>query len=158
MFAEEQIPPPWLRRLRIDYVEAAYRRLPPDSTGQRHSVERSYLAWNTIRDDIVDSMTALCEILLFVINLCFPIYLVVRWGWRGVIGGAFCMWVTVYLSGEIQRAGDPGAERFAMGAWLIAGLLFTFAYCGIVYGTRQLVLFARARWGNFDVTKVRYKV
>ena len=103
-------------------------------------------------------MTALGEILLFVINLGLPIYLVVRWGWRGVIGGAFCMWVSVYLSGEIQRAGNPGAERFAMGAWLIAGLLFTFAYCGIVYSMRQFVLFARARWGKFDATKVRHKV
>ena len=74
-------------------------------------------------------MTALSEILLFVINLGLPIYLVVRWGWRGVIGGAFCMWVTVYLSGEIQRAGDPRSERFAMGVWLVAGLLFTFTYC-----------------------------
>ncbi len=68
------------------------------------------------------------------------------------------MWITVYFSGEIQRGGEPGAERFAMGAWVVVGLLFTFAYCGIIYGARQLILFARARWGSFDLTEVKYRL
>jgi hypothetical protein len=102
-------------------------------------------------------MTVFRDIILFVIDLGLPIYLVARLGWRGVIAGAFCMWVTVYLSGEIQREGDPRADRFAMGVWIVVGLLFTIAYCAIVYGARQFVLFARARWGSLDVTKVRYR-
>jgi hypothetical protein len=101
---------------------------------------------------------ALRDILLLVINLGLPIYLVARLGWRGLITGALCIWVTVYFSGEIQRAGDARAERFAMGVWVVVGLLFAFAYCGIIYGARQLILFARARWGSFDVTKVKYRL
>lgn len=67
------------------------------------------------------------------------------------------MWVLVYASGEFQRASDPQAERFGMGMWLVVGLPFTFIYCGITYGARQLILYARGRWCGLDITKVKYK-
>jgi len=113
---------------------------------------------NSDMSTLLEPMIALRDILLLVINFGLPIYLVARLGWRGIIAGALCMWVTVYFSGEIQRADDPRAERFGMGVWVAVGLLFTFIYCGIIYGARQLILFARARWGRFDVTKVKYRL
>ena len=71
------------------------------------------------------------DTVLFLVNFGLPVYIVARLGWRGVIIGASCMWVLVYASGEIQRAGNPQAERFGMGMWLVVGLIFTFLYCGI---------------------------
>ena len=112
----------------------------------------------TTRDDRrFASMTTFRDTVLFLVNFGLPVYIVARLGWRGVIIGAFCMWVLVYASGEIQRAGNPQAERFGMGMWLVVGLIFTFIYCGITYGVRQFILFARARWGGLDVTKIKYK-
>lgn len=102
-------------------------------------------------------MTSIRDTALLLANFGLPAYLVARLGWRGVVTGAFCMWVLVYASGEIQRAGDPQAERFGMGMWLIVGLPFSFIYCGIAYGIRQLILYARGRWGGLDVTKMKYK-
>ena len=102
-------------------------------------------------------MTDIRDTVLLLANFGLPIYFVARLGWRGVVAGAFCMWVLVYASGEIQRAGDPQTGRFGMGMWLLAGLPLTFIYCGIAYGVRQSILYARSRWGGFDVTQMRYK-
>lgn len=102
-------------------------------------------------------MTTIRDTALFIANFGLPVYLVARLGWRGVVAGAFCMWVLVYSSGEIQRAGDPQAERLGMGVWLVVGLPFSFVFCGLAYGVRQAILFARARWGRLDVTTVKYK-
>ena len=102
-------------------------------------------------------MTHFRDIALLLANFGLPVYLVALFGWRGIVAGAFCMWVLVYASGEIQRASDPQTERFGMGMWLVVGLPFTFLYCGITYAVRQLILSARARWGCLDVTKIKYK-
>lgn len=100
-------------------------------------------------------MTNIRDTALLLANFGLPVYLVARLGWRGVVAGAFCMWVLVFASGEIQRASDPQAERFGLGMWLVVGLPFTFLYCGITYGVRQFILYARARWGGLDVTKLK---
>ena len=102
-------------------------------------------------------MTSIRDTALFFANFGLPAYLVARLGWRGVVAGAFCMWVLVYASGEIQRASDPQADRFGIGMWLVVGLPFSFIYCGLAYGVRQAIFSARARWGGLDVTTVKYK-
>jgi hypothetical protein len=102
-------------------------------------------------------MTSIRDTALFLANFGLPGYLVARLGWRGVVAGAFSMWVLVYASGEIQRASDPQADRFGMGMWLVVGLPFTFIYCGITYGIRQFILFALARWGGLNITQMKYK-
>jgi hypothetical protein len=94
---------------------------------------------------------------LFLANFGFPIYFIARLGWRGVVAGAFCMWLLVHASGEIQRAGDPQAGRFGMAIWIVAGLPLASIYCGIAYGVRQFILYARSRWGGLDVTQMKYK-
>lgn len=67
------------------------------------------------------------------------------------------MWILVFASGEIQRASEPQADRFGVGMWLVFGLPLAFIYCGIAYGVRQIILFARARWGGLDVARIKYK-
>ncbi len=44
-----------------------------------------------------------------------------------------------------------------MGIWIVVGLPVSFVYCGLTYGVRQAILYALARWGSPDVTKVKYK-
>jgi len=67
-------------------------------------------------------MTTLRDILLGLVVLGLPVYLVMRGGWRGFLAAAPVMWITAYLSGEIQRLGDSAAERFGMAVWLVFGL------------------------------------
>lgn len=102
-------------------------------------------------------MTSIRDTALLLANFGLPAYLVARLGWRGVVAGAFCMWVLVYASGEIQRASDPQADRLGMGIWLVFGLPFTFIYCGFIFGVRQFILYACARWGGIDGSKMKYK-
>lgn len=95
-------------------------------------------------------MSTIRDIALFIVSFGLPLYFVIRFGWRGVVVGAICMWVIVYASGAIQRASDPQAERFGMGMWLVIGLPFTVIYCDAAYGVRQFILYARTRLCSLD--------
>ena len=102
-------------------------------------------------------MTTLRDIILSLAVLGLPIYLVVRGGWRGLVLAAPVMWILAYLAGEIQRAGDSTADRFGMAIWIVVGWAVSLAYCGVIYGFRQLTLLLASRLGSVVATKVRYQ-
>jgi hypothetical protein len=84
-------------------------------------------------------VTILGNIALIMIVLGLPIYLVIRFGWRGVFMGAFAMWVLGFLAGELQRAGEPKSESLGPAVWIVMGWLVSLIYCAIVLGARQVV-------------------
>ena len=102
-------------------------------------------------------MTTARDILLVVVVMGVPAYLVVRGGWRGLVVATPIPWISVFLAGEIQRAGDPGAERFGLAVWIVAGWLVSLVYCVTIYGLRQVALFFASRLGSVSATKVRYR-
>src|SRR5438105_11357364 len=102
-------------------------------------------------------MTALRDILLTAVVMAIPAYLVVRAGWRGFVVGVPFMWISAFLAGEIQRTDDLAGERFGLAVWIMIGWLVSLAYCGLIYGVRQLALFSASRLGSSSATKVRYR-
>lgn len=103
-------------------------------------------------------MTILRDVLLTLVVMGVPAYLVIRGGWRGLVVAIPVMWISGYLAGEIQRAADPVAKRFAMAVWIVSGCVLSLAYCGLIYGARQLALFLASRLGIGVAIKVRYRI
>lgn len=96
-------------------------------------------------------MTVLGNISLIVVVLGLPVFLVIRLGWRGVFIGAFAMWVSAYLAGEIQRAGDPKSDSLGPAVWIVMGWLVGLVYCTFALGACQLVrYFLRKTKGPFE--------
>ena len=111
----------------------------------------------SLEDRLELIMTPLRDILLTSVVMAVPAYLVVRAGWRGVVVAVPFMWISAFLAGEIQRAGDLAGERFGLAVWIVIGWLVSLAYCGLIYGVRQLALFSTCRLGSSAATRVRYR-
>ena len=102
-------------------------------------------------------MTILRDVLLTLVVMGVPAYLVIRGGWRGLVVAIPVMWISGYLTGEIQRAGDSVAERFGIAVLIVGGCTVSLAYCGLIYVLRQFALFLASHLGSGIAINVRYR-
>jgi hypothetical protein len=113
---------------------------------------------------LVSSVTAMCAYVLhrlmraeyvenmFVAVVCFalPAWLVLRFGFFGILPGVISFWGLVFLAGEIQYARHPESRGIGSAIWILAGWFYGFAYCLLLWGVRGLVLFAMAKVRNLE--------
>ena len=89
---------------------------------------------------------------LFVAVVCFalPAWLVLRFGFFGILPGVVSFWGLVFLAAEIHYARHPELRGIGSAIWILSGWFYGFAYCLLLWGLRALLSFAIAKARNFE--------
>ena len=76
-------------------------------------------------------MTSFCDIAVPVLGALISALLVLRWGWRGFIGGFFVFWFFCYLRLELLYYFEPERDSGVLDAAVITILspALSFVWC-----------------------------
>lgn len=79
-------------------------------------------------------MLAYIDWLFVILAAVLPVVFVVRWGFKGVIAGAFANWIIMLGMGYMIHEFDPEAyDPMLQHIWLVGGLFGGFFYSLFIY-------------------------